>query len=289
MIYLLLSILFSTVLLVIFKYFDKYKIDNLQAIVVNYFTAAISGFIISGTVPDFIELSEKSWFPFAFLIGTLFVSLFLILALSSQQAGLTITSVANKMSLVIPVTMAVFLYGDKVTFLKIAALLLAIIGVVMTAIKKEKKKIHFIVWLFPFIIFIGSGTCDTLVNYVEKTYLEEVSAELFTALLFSAAASVGLLFLLVQMIRRKAFIARKSIIGGIILGVPNYFSIHFLFLALNKSGLSSSDLFTVNNMGIVIASTIAGIAMFRERLSPINQLGLLLSLTAILLIYLDMK
>lgn len=47
MIYLLLSIVFSTLIFVIFKYFDVFKIDTLKAIIVNYVVAFILGFVLA--------------------------------------------------------------------------------------------------------------------------------------------------------------------------------------------------------------------------------------------------
>jgi len=46
-IYLLLSIVFSTLIFVIFKYFDVFKIDILKAIIVNYIFAFILGFVLA--------------------------------------------------------------------------------------------------------------------------------------------------------------------------------------------------------------------------------------------------
>jgi len=45
MLYLLLSVLFSSAIFIVFKLFDTYKINTLQAIVFNYFTAFTIGIL----------------------------------------------------------------------------------------------------------------------------------------------------------------------------------------------------------------------------------------------------
>lgn len=285
MIYLLLSILFSTSLLVIFKIFEKYRINNITGIVVNYITATTTGFAVSGEFPDLQSGDETRHLPYAILIGTLFVSLFFIVALSSQQNGIAITSVANKMSLVIPVIAAIFLYNEEISHWVIIGIAMALTGVVFTAIRKEKelknKKGYF---LFPLIIFLGSGISDTLLKYVEVYFLKNVSIAHFTALLFAAAAFTGLVIFLIAQWRNPFRISAKDLAGGLLLGVPNYFSIHFLFLAFSHAQLPSSTLIPLNNIGIVICSALAGLLFYRENYSLLNYTGLLLSILAIVLI-----
>ena len=76
----------------------------------------------------------------------------------------------------------------------------------------------------------------------------------------------------------------KNLIAGIILGVPNYYSILFLIKALQIKGFESSTLFTINNVGIVVVSTIVGLILFKEKFSLKNKIGILLAITGIVLV-----
>jgi drug/metabolite transporter (DMT)-like permease len=286
MIFLLLSILFSTSLLIIFKVFERLGVNNTTGIVINYLTAATTGFFMSGSLPNLGEMFMSSWSPWALLIGSLFISLFFIVALSAQKNGMAITSVANKMSLVIPVIAAIFLYQEELSLLTTIGILMALFGVVFTAVPKKNTGATppSSAWLYPALIFLGSGTSDTLIKYAETYHLNEVSSEYFTAVLFSAAALWGCSYFIFLMIRKPFAVPLRDVIAGIALGIPNYFSIHFLFLALSNSGMNSSTLIPVNNIGIVVASAMAGLLLFKERYTIINTIGLLLSITAILMI-----
>lgn len=286
MIYVFLSILASTALLVIFKYFGKYKVNNLQAIVVNYFTASVLGFLFAGNSPFNAEIWTRPWVPYSALIGLLFISLFVILAISSQKAGLTVTSVANKMSMVIPVIAATFLYSEHIGWWKGAGIVLAVTGVLLStsAAGGDSSSASKRAWIYPLIIFMGSGLSDTLLKYVEVNFLSTVSQEYFTAFLFGTAAVCGLGMLLFDLVVKKSKWEWRSLLWGILLGTPNYFSIHFLFLSLNKSGWGSTVVYPVNNMGIVVLSSVIGILIYKEHPGKKGIIGLLLALGAIALI-----
>ena len=74
MIYLLLSILFSSGLFVIFKFFEIYKIDVLKAIVVNYVIAFILGFLFSESNFSILEVPKQPWFLGSIFLGILFIA-----------------------------------------------------------------------------------------------------------------------------------------------------------------------------------------------------------------------
>jgi uncharacterized membrane protein len=65
------------------------------------------------------------------------------------------------------------------------------------------------------------------------------------------------------------------------IGIPNYFSIWCLVQVLKDYQGNSSAILPINNMGIVLFSTVAAWIFFRERLSKLNWLGIILSIAAI--------
>ena len=113
MIYILISILLFNILVVFFKLFEKYNVDNLQALISNYFTSAILSFIL---LDDYKKISyqfEYDWIFHALILGGLFISIFNIYAFSTQKVGITTTSVINKMSFMIPVIFSILFMKMK--------------------------------------------------------------------------------------------------------------------------------------------------------------------------------
>ncbi|WP_288956267.1 EamA family transporter [uncultured Polaribacter sp.] len=284
MIYLLLSILFSTGLFVIFKYFGIYKIDVLKAIVVNYIVAFMIGFVSAEKRIPFAEIPNQTWFLGAILLGALFVSIFFVMAMTAQKNGVSVASVAGKMSVVIPVLFGLFLYNESVTFFKVIGIIIAVIAVYLASVKEEKRNVKKAGLLFPILLFFGSGAIDTLLKYIEVNFVPKEEVAIFSGSLFAIAAFFGLIILGVKSIKKQESFGVKNVIAGVVLGVPNYYSIIFLIKALQVDGFESSTLFTINNVGIVIVSTLVGLLLFKEHFSLKNKIGVFLAILGIILV-----
>ena len=285
MVYLLISICISSLLFVIFKLFDVLRINTFQAIVVNYFTAAILGFYMSNNWVSFYEIPSQPWFLGAFLLGIMFILVFNIMALTSQKNGLSVASVSSKMSVVIAIVFGVWYYNESLSLVKLIGILLALIAVYLSSIKAknqitQKNK----AFLYPLLLFFGSGAIDTSLKYVETTYVAEGGVPLFSATIFVCAFILGIIVLLYQKATGTLNFEFKSILGGVLLGIPNYFSIVYLLKALSTKGMESSTAFTLNNVGIVILSTLFGLFIFKEKLIHKNWLGIVIAVISIILI-----
>ncbi|PWI29139.1 hypothetical protein DI383_13395 [Flavobacteriaceae bacterium LYZ1037] len=284
MIYLLLSILASTLIFLIFKLFDRFKINTLQAIVFNYITACFCGFITSKNPLNTQEIIHTEWFFGALILGFLFISIFNVMAITSQRNGLSVASVATKMSVIIPVVFGIYMYNESTGFQKLLGILLALFAVYFVSIKKGAK-FHFkINLLLPLILFLGSGIIDTSIKYIETTYLKEGGIPLFSATIFFFAACIGIGILIVKMIRKEFIFNPQSILGGIALGIVNYASIYYLLKALNHENLESSAIFTINNVSIILFTSLIGLLLFKEKLSFKNWIGVGLAIISILLV-----
>jgi drug/metabolite transporter (DMT)-like permease len=282
MIWLILNILVSGILYLIFRLFPKYKVDNLVAVIVNYLTASTLGLLMMDTA--IAGVISRPWFPIAFCMGIFFIFIFLLMAESSQVNGISMTSVANKMSLIIPVIAGIFLYNESITWLMITGIILALVSVILTSIKDKSMALSKNGTFILILIFFGSGLIDIMMKYMQHHYLSENEGAAFVMVIFMAAAIFGLLWMLLTQRDRFRNFNKASIVGGIALGIPNFGSIYFLILALEKSGLQSSVLYPINNMGIVGISALFGILIFKEKINLINFIGILLAIAAIALI-----
>jgi drug/metabolite transporter (DMT)-like permease len=123
-----------------------------------------------------------------------------------------------------------------------------------------------------------------LINHVQKQYVTEENNNAYLISGFLSAATIGATLLLIQYAREKQVFAFKNLMAGILIGIPNYFSIWCLVRFLKQSPWESSASIPVNNMGIVLFSSVVAWLLFKERLSKINWAGIILSLVAIYLI-----
>jgi drug/metabolite transporter (DMT)-like permease len=283
LIFLLLSILFSTGLFVIFKYFGIYKIDVLKAIFVNYIVAFSMGFFFAERQIPISEIYLQPWFSGALFLGALFVSIFFVMAMTAQENGVSVTSIAGKMSVVVPVVFGIILYNESITFLKIVGIIMALIAVYLSSVKEEKSEKNGTL-LLPILLFIGSGTIDTLLKYIQENYVADEDVSIFSGSLFGIAGVFAFFILVIKTIKKRASFGYKNIIAGIILGVPNYYSIIFLIKALQNKNFESSTLFTINNVAIVVVSTLVGLFFFKEKFSIKNKVGVVMAILGIVLV-----
>jgi drug/metabolite transporter (DMT)-like permease len=281
MIYLLLSILSSALIIVLFKLFDIYNVKTLHAIIINYWVAAGLSFALDDSGLVLNQAFVQPWFINSILMGVLFISLFNVIAISTAKIGVSVTSVANKMSLIMPVLFAIIFLEDKVNAIKIIGILLALLAVYFTAKKSNDKTVDSKYVAYPFIVFVGSGFIDTFFKYNDEFTLGENGLKPFLSWIFLTAGSIGLIALIVEKFKNKQAPNVKALIGGVILGIPNYFSVFFLLKSLSISTLESSVVFPINNMAIVAVTAMAGIFLFKEKMSKINIFGICLCIAAI--------
>ena len=288
MIALLFSILSSTMIFVVFKLFSRFNINTFQALTFNYVTACICGIILQENSIKFSKVQQFEWFPFALGLGGLFILVFNLMAITTQRSGLSVVSVATKMSVVIPILFGLLYYKESLGFFKIIGIILALFAVYLASIKtKDGIKIKLSNFIFPVLVFLGSGTIDTTIKYLEGEFIAKNDIPIFSATIYAMAGLIGFAILIFQLVKGDFKFEFKNLIGGIALGVPNYFSVYFLVEALRSDILESSGVFTVNNVAIVMTSTMLGISLFKEKLLRKNWIGIGLAVLSILFIALE--
>jgi len=285
---LLLSILASTIIFIVFKLFERFQINVLQAIVVNYITACTCGILTYSGKVTVASVTGSDWFFYTLALGALFIVVFNLMAITTQRNGLSVVSVATKMSVVVPIVFGLLYYKEDLGIYKGIGIVLALIAVYLASIKKQTgSSTTSKALLLPLFVFIGSGLIDTSLKFLEEQFVKENEVALFSATIFGAAAMIGIIVISIQKIQGKQPLQLKNLIGGIALGIPNFFSIYFLVKALRSDLFDSSGIFTVNNVAIVMLSTLVGILLFSEKLSTKNWIGIFLAIISIFLVTLS--
>jgi drug/metabolite transporter (DMT)-like permease len=285
MIFLILSIFVSVLFGISFKVIAVKNINAFQAIIVNYIVAGTLGFVTTKSNVTPLNIFEQSWIYVAIGLGIVFISSLFVIAETTAKSGISVAQVANRMSVVVPISIAVIFYGDILSLAKIIGILLAIAAVYLVSHKEDKQNVsQKFWWLFPVIIFICSGIIDSSINYAQRYLLKEDDFDAFLSTIFATAFVFGFIVLLYQMIITKEKFQGKAIPAGIILGTINFGTMYFIISALNTNILEPSALFPINNLSILTISTLISVVVFKERLSPKNWLGIGLSLLAILIL-----
>lgn len=281
---LILGILSSSVLFLIFRLFPRYKVDTAQAIIVNYFTAFVTGCIVNRSFPTAGDFPPNELLPYILLDGFLFISLFIGMGISSYRNGMGTTSVAVKMSMALSVLFFIFAYDETVTWLKIAGFVLALVGIVLITMEREPtgKRSNSLALLA--FLFVGSAGLDIVLNYVKTVLIGDYPDSLFTAFGFLSAGLLGCIWMATEYFRKKRTFAWRNVTGGILLGIPNYFSIYFLIRSYETTGWEATQTIAVTGIGIVSLAALLGMLIFKESVKWQKILGLASAVCAILLL-----
>lgn len=281
------AVIASSIIFVIFKLFAKFNVDTFQAIVFNYFTAFICGYITSPDEWTQYSKNLSSWGLYALVCSLLFISLFFIMGKSSQKNGVAPTSVAVKMSLGLSFLAMVFAHDEPLGIIKIIGILLAITGVILMSISKNSEANKGNAGWMLIVLFIGSGMLDFILNFVNNQPFEIYNASMFTSFGFLFAGCSGLIILIFNKLRNRLEFSWKNIFAGIILGIPNYFSIYFLLGSYTdlKDTLDQSSILAAMNVSIVLLSAIIGFFFMKEKFTIFKGLGLAAALLALYLLW----
>lgn len=263
---------------------SRFSVNNLQAIVINYFVAGFCGIFAVEQHISIEQTLNADWLLHAATIGICFITVFNALALGTQKVGLAVSTVANKMSLVVPILAGFIIYGESVEWMKVLAVILAILGIYFSS--TNNGRISFSRKYIPLILFIflGQGFADVV--FYDANLHEYSHNPHFFPVLFVTAGVIGMIAVLYTLFFKSKKFELKSILWGVMLGIPNYGTLYYMNLALAEAD-HRSNVFAMVSMGIIITSAVAGLILFNEKLSKTNWIGLLLAVLAIALLNLQ--
>lgn len=280
---LIIAVLCSVAVSVLLKVARKRNIAIQQAIAFNYIVAlSLSWFLLKPDFKgleftDFIAQSENT--PIFLALGILLPSVFIIMSKAVEFAGIVRSDAAQRLSLFLPILAAFLIFHETLSQSKVVGIVLAFVGLFCLLSKpNQQSAVDFRGVLGLIGVWFGYGIIDILFKQVAKSG-GAFPTTLFIA--FSLAACIMFIYLLFK--RTQWNVA--SFVGGIILGVLNFFNILFYIKAHQSFGSNPTLVFAGMNIGVICLGTITGALIFKEKISKVNWLGIVFSLSAIFCLY----
>ncbi len=287
---LILCIVINSLIGVVFKLFSRFEVNIFYAIMVNYIVCVITGSIYLGHMPLAISSAQEPWFPYAAVLGFIFVTVFTIYGNTVKHFGIVVSTIFQKMSMLAPAIVAITLFEEDLSWLKGIGIAIGILSILFLSYQKSEKSdtgaaaIPKKYWLLPFAVFLGSCIIDSTLFLMEAKKIAPSGDISFVIHLFFFAFVAGLVLLIIQLVKgNREKLETKDIIAGICLGIPNFFSI-YLLMEVIASGWDASVVFPINNVGILSCSAIMGFILFRENITQNKIVGLIMAIVAIVLI-----
>ena len=287
MIYLILAIVFSTGVFVAMRLFERFKLDNHQALMWNYVAASCTGFLMCNGMDTFSELVVEPWFGLSFLTGFWFILTYLLMTVSTQRSGVTVTSMSSKLSVVLPILVGIIFLNEKLNFEASVGIVLALVALVLVVGGRNPQQNRvstkgngWIITLLPILIFFGTGLGDILMKITEQKHTGD-DMSFMIAFIYFVSLIFGIIIVAVEVISGRKKWQRKSM-GGIILGVINYFSTYCVYNAMRC--FDNVVFFPIYNIGVVCLTAFVGWLFFKEKLTVKNYIGLIIAVIAVILI-----
>jgi len=264
----------------------RYHIDVYQAITWNYSMAILLTWFFYR--PSLTSLNNAPIFNYLAL-GLLFPSVFLIMATSVRKAGIVRTDVAQRLSLFIPILSAFLLFGEASNATKIIGIVLAFAAIICsipwqkTTGRPNHKNTEKGSWIYLLIVFLGFGIIDVLLKQITKVNNVPFTTAIFVV--FILAFTLSFIGLLYQVFTKKMRFSWPHILIGWVLGLFNFGNILFYLKAHKALANNPSSVFSSMNIGVIVAGALVGMLIFKERLSTLNKIGLLIAVLAIVVIY----
>lgn len=278
MLFLILSVICSVTVGVIFKIARFYEIPSTQIVAYNYLFALAFCYLFFA--PDLTVLDVSSPWEILVPLGVLLPVVFLFLASSIKHMGIVKTDVAQRLSLIISILGAWYFFGEEFSGLKLTALLFGFPAIVLILDKPKDNTEN--KWIYPALVLFGFGVIDLLFKKIALTSALPYTTSLFV--LFSISLVVMMFFNGYEMIFRNEKMDMKSIIYGGLVGVFNFGNILFYLKAHKAFAENPSTVFAGMNMGVILVGSLVGIFVFKEKVSKLNIIGLLMALLAVICI-----
>lgn len=293
--YLVIAVLCSVAVSVLLKVLRQHQIDIRQTIMAGYPVA----FFLTWALlkPDLSATADlnAAW-GIILLLGILLPLVFVILGRAIESVGIIASDAAQRLSLIIPIVAAFALFGEVLTLQRTWGIFLGFLALVALVYRTPEKanatnsiysrvnmsqriglaKVPVGLWLLG--VWVGYGVIDILFKQVAK------QGAAFPLTLFMSFGLAGVLMCLYLLILKTRW-DNKALLSGIVLGMLNMGNIYAYIKAHQSLADSPSVVFTGMNVGVIAVATLVGVFAFKESLSKLNILGIVLAMACVFVLF----
>lgn len=276
MLYLIFAIASSAMVSVFMRISEKKVKHNIAMLVSNYLMCSILAGAFSGIG---VLGQADAQFGITVAMGTvnggLYLGSFLLLQRNVRDNGVVLSATFMKLGLLVTLAVSVFVYREVPTLFQVLGTGIALAAILIINGRKESgtgtNRLG-LVWLL---------LCGGMADAMSKIFAESGVPGQESLFLFCTFAT-ALIFCTACMLAKGQRLGKWELLFGMLVGIPNFFSSQLLLRALEE--LAAVVVYPVYSVGGILAVTVAGVLLFRERLSRRQWLALGLILAALVLL-----
>jgi drug/metabolite transporter (DMT)-like permease len=241
---------------------------------INYLTGAIVSIILytlnSAPFPGQITVM------IAVSAGLLYIGGMALNMKTMSLRGASITASVVQLSVLIPIGLSMLIYGEQLRITQVAGVFLAVISLPLLAsrpgVDLRKLDREAVPYMLATLVVIGFAQFTSRALIGAGLGMERDG-------FFVVTFSVATLITIPIALKYRGEINRLDVPVGIGVGVFNILGNIFILEALRT--LPGAIVFPLNGSGVLVLITAASMVIFKEKVSRLNALGILVTLIAV--------
>ena len=210
------------------------------------------------------------------IFGCFFFLSFVYYQKSIKENGVGISGTFAKLGILIPMIFSIVIWKEFPSTTQWVGIALSLVSILIVNLSQKSLEKFDIKPTIICLFFFG-GMAEFSSKIYQKYALNDYKDVFLFALFF-----VALLLSIFYTVRKKGAITKKDILTGFAVGIPNLFSSYFLILSLTT--LKTSVVFPIYSAGSIVLINIAGFFIFKENITKKNQIAIILTVVALVLI-----
>lgn len=276
MIYFLLAMLSSAMISVLMRLSGKYVRNNITLLAFNYCMCSLLGAVMTQTT-DLFPKTDGMGLTAALGIfnGILYLGSFVLFQWNISRNGVVLPATFMKLGVLVPTLMAMTVFGEVPTLAQGLGILGAVAAIILIQFEKGQGKAESSLGLI--FLLLAGGSADGM-SKVYETYGNPALSTHFLLYTFLVALILCVAFC----VFKKQSVTLADALFGLLIGIPNYFSSHFLLKSLES--IPAIVAYPGYSVGTIVLVTLAGTLFFQEklRIRQLTALGIILAALALL-------
>lgn len=249
----------------------------------NYLTCMLLALLLTPRNQSILGGSSDTLL-YGLVSGFFYVAGMVGIQTSVQRNGAGLTTAFAKLGLLVSLAVSILLFGERPAPLQFLGVLLVPAALVLIHSTPDQRGGRSDLRLL-LLTLLFNGCADAMAKVYEDLGNPQEST-LYFFRLFGTAFLLTLLLAAFERRKRGKRLRPQEFAAGFLVGIPNYFSSHFLLLALQK--FPAFLVFPLFSTGTILLTLLAGWLLFREGLKRRQAVGVGLILAALVLLNLKL-
>ena len=259
MFFLLLAILCSSALAIVMRLSEGHVQSRTCMLAVNYIACMLLSAVFMGFDLSLGTPGSGTTFGLGIINGFFYVASLLLMQFNIRKNGVILPSVFSRLGgLLVPLAVAICFFGETPTFVQLTGAIIAGLSIIAINSGHRSASVSSIVSLLSLLMLDGCAASMSTV------YEQLGSSALASQYLFYTFVT-ALACCLVLIVKNRERFGWKEWAYGLGIGIPNFLASRCLLLALES--VPAVIVYPTRGVGGILVVSIAGIFLFRERLS----------------------